>query len=194
MTDIFACGPDPAGYSYPAIGRTGQSIAPAMVITSSLRDIPQPYHGWGQAVDFSNGGDAGTPEMDAFARLLAVTYGPLSLELIHRCQNGEDIEWHNGVRSPGYFGEATMEAHRNHVHWAITNAGLAAYEGEAMTPEDRAYLDAKFKEVDDKLDQQFRIMQTAEDNNPLHLVSMTTLNRKLDALAQKAGVKWPWKK
>lgn len=124
---IFDCSADPAGYSYQNIVEAVAASDIGVPPSSSLRDIPQPYHGWGQAVDFSNGDDWGTPSMDALARWVAATYGPYCLEIIHVYQNGTTEEWKFGVKQPtGWYGWETLNGHKNHVHFAITNAGLAS--------------------------------------------------------------------
>lgn len=88
------------------------------------------YHLTGNACDFSNGGDSGTPEMDQFASWVASNYGPNSLEIIHVNQDGSTVEWKMGKQMPtGWYGAATLAMHKNHVHWAITNPGLSAAPG-----------------------------------------------------------------
>lgn len=85
------------------------------------------YHLTRNAVDWSNGGDAGTPAMDQFAAWVAANYGSVSLEIIHVNQDGSTVEWKNGTKqATGFYGQGTLAAHKNHVHWAITNNGLAA--------------------------------------------------------------------
>lgn len=101
---------------------------PLLFDTSDLRDVPQPFHGTGNAVDWGNDSPNGSPQQDAFAQWVAQKYGPYSLEIIHTYPNGEGIYWKYGqiVNGEGFYGDATVQAHRNHVHWAITNEGLAA--------------------------------------------------------------------
>lgn len=85
------------------------------------------FHLTGNAVDWSNGGDNGSPEMDKFAAWVAANYGPYSLEIIHVNQDGSTVEWKYGKAMPtGWYGQATLAQHKNHVHWAITNTGLQA--------------------------------------------------------------------
>lgn len=101
-------------------------MVPPLQDTSDFR-VGGPYHGTSNAVDWSNGDDAGTPEMDRFAAWVAANYGANSLEIIHVNQDGSTVEWKNGVQQPtGFYGQDTLSQHRNHVHWAITNAGLTA--------------------------------------------------------------------
>ena len=95
-----------------------EKVAPALQVTSSYRDSND-YHGQGKAVDFSNGGDAGTPEMMAFANWIADTWGANTLELIHspfarNIKDGQSVG--DGM---GFYGPGTMAQHRNHVHWAV---------------------------------------------------------------------------
>ncbi|WJJ10374.1 transglycosylase SLT domain-containing protein [Prescottella equi] len=85
---------------------------------SSYRDSPD-HHGAGKAADFSNGGAAGTPEMQALANFIADNYLGQTLELIHspfgrNIKNGQFVG--DGM---GYYGADLMAQHRNHVHWAV---------------------------------------------------------------------------
>ncbi|GAA4474182.1 hypothetical protein GCM10023094_09300 [Rhodococcus olei] len=90
---------------------------PGMSITSTFRDTND-LHGQGKAVDISNGGDAGTPEMDEAARFFYENYGSNLAELIHWPLNG----WQNiDEGQPFNFGEPTNSEHRNHVHIASHN-------------------------------------------------------------------------
>ena len=89
---------------------------PMMTITSTLRNTND-YHGQGLAVDFSNGTDT-TPQMQSAAQNLFSNYGKGLLELIHspfnhNVKHGKDVG--DGF---GFYGAATMNQHRNHVHVA----------------------------------------------------------------------------
>ncbi|MGX4711643.1 tape measure protein [Rhodococcus ruber] len=87
---------------------------PGMSITSTYRDTND-LHGRGLAVDFSNGGTAGTPQMKAAARFFHDNYGPMLAELIHWPLAG----WRNiDEGRPFDFGPATNDQHRDHVHVA----------------------------------------------------------------------------
>lgn len=87
---------------------------PGMEITSTYRDTND-LHGRGLAVDFSNGGTAGTPQMKAAARFFHDNYGPMLAELIHWPLAG----WRNiDEGRPFDFGPATNDQHRDHVHVA----------------------------------------------------------------------------
>ena len=87
---------------------------PGMSITSTYRNTPD-LHGAGQAVDFSNGGNAGTPQMKAAARFFHDNYAPMLAELIHwPLQGWQNIK--NGA--PLNYGAVTNSQHRNHVHVA----------------------------------------------------------------------------
>lgn len=77
------------------------------------------YHARKNAVDFV-GSRAG---MVALARWIQKNYGPYTLELIHSAEGGINV--HNGV-FPYKYGSAVTQEHYDHVHWAITNSGLAA--------------------------------------------------------------------
>lgn len=87
---------------------------PGMEITSTYRDTND-LHGRGLAVDFSNGGTAGTPQMKAAARFFHDNYAPMLAELIHWPLAG----WRNiDEGRPFDFGPATNDQHRDHVHVA----------------------------------------------------------------------------
>ena len=87
---------------------------PGMTITSTHRNTAD-LHGQGKAVDFSNGGNAGTPEMKAAARFFYDNYAPMLAELIHWPLAG----WQNVDEGRPYdFGAGTNSEHRNHVHVA----------------------------------------------------------------------------
>lgn len=87
---------------------------PGMTITSDYRNTAD-LHGQGKAVDFSNGGNAGTPQMKAAARFFYDNYAPMLAELIHWPLAG----WQNIDEGRPYdFGPATNAGHRNHVHVA----------------------------------------------------------------------------
>ncbi len=101
-------------------------LCPPLIDTSDYRP-GGPYHGTSNATDWSNGGDAGTPEMDQFAAWVASNYGAYSLEIIHVNRDGSTVEWKNGVKqATGFYPQATLAQHKNHVHWAIANPGLEA--------------------------------------------------------------------
>lgn len=86
------------------------------------------YHGTGNACDFSNGGDAGTPEMDRFAAFW-MQYAPYLLELIHTNQGGPPysgtyVKLGQVVDGAAFYGLSLELQHRNHVHVAATNHGI----------------------------------------------------------------------
>lgn len=101
--------------------------------TSDLRPFSDgySYHFTGNAVDFGDDEPNGSPQQTAFADWIAHRFGPQSLEIIHLNADGSYVTWKNGqaVAGAAFYGEPTMQAHRNHVHWAITNAGLQAVLG-----------------------------------------------------------------
>ncbi|WP_052060117.1 hypothetical protein [Rhodococcoides fascians] len=102
--------------------RIVDSKFPGMQLTSGLRYTDNGYHSKGMAADFSNGGDAGTPEMKALAGFIADNYAPDTIELIHspfdRNIGGGGFVG-DGM---GFYGGGTMSEHRNHVHWAVKQA------------------------------------------------------------------------
>jgi hypothetical protein len=85
------------------------------------------FHALGEAVDFSDGGDAGTQQMDAGAAAW-LQYYPFLLELIHVNQDGSMIGVKNGqiVDALSFYGAPTMAQHKNHYHVAATRAGIKA--------------------------------------------------------------------
>ncbi|CDZ89059.1 hypothetical protein ACQR3W_22075 [Rhodococcus ruber] len=86
---------------------------------SGLRFTDDGYHSKGMAGDFSNGGDAGTPEMKAFANYVADEYQNRTLELIHSPFNRNINDYKDVGDGFGFYGAGTMNQHRNHVHWAV---------------------------------------------------------------------------
>lgn len=86
---------------------------------SGLRFTDDGYHSKGMAADFSNGGDAGTPEMKAFAHYIADEYQNRTLELIHSPFDRNINNYQSVGDGYGFYGAGTMDQHRNHVHWAV---------------------------------------------------------------------------
>ncbi|OHD15058.1 MAG: hypothetical protein A2Y38_25950 [Spirochaetes bacterium GWB1_59_5] len=86
---------------------------------SGLRFTDDGYHSKGMAGDFSNGGDAGTPEMKAFASYVADEYQNRTLELIHSPFDRNINNYKDVGDGFGFYGAGTMNQHRNHVHWAV---------------------------------------------------------------------------
>ncbi|WP_280393035.1 transglycosylase SLT domain-containing protein [Nocardia wallacei] len=104
---------------------------PGMTLTSGARNTAD-YHGQGKAADFSNGADD-TPEMQRLASFIATNY-PNSLELIHspfsrNIKNGKVVG--DGIAT---YGAATMQQHRNHVHWAVASPVSAPQARQATEP------------------------------------------------------------
>ena len=86
-------------------------------LTSALRFTDRGNHSVGLATDWSNGGNAGTPQMKQLAKAVYDNF-PNSKELIHWPLAG----WQNLQNgAPKNFGEPTNSQHRNHVHWATSN-------------------------------------------------------------------------
>lgn len=106
-----------------------------LTVTNSIDYGAASYHGTGNAVDFSNGGDAGTPQMDAFAAWWE-GYAAYLLELIHVNQDGSMVGVKNGqiVDALQFYGAATMQQHHNHVHVAATLHGIQAAGAGGVTP------------------------------------------------------------
>lgn len=90
-----------------------------MQLTSSQRNGDSGFHGQGKAIDVSNGGDAGTPQMKSVANTIADTWGAKTLELIHSPFNKNIKNGKNVGDGMGLYGGGTMAGHRNHVHWAV---------------------------------------------------------------------------
>lgn len=83
------------------------------------------FHGQGLAVDFGGAGNGAIRDRvaDYWSR-----YSGSLLELIHRSDDGSRnwaVKRGKNV-GPGYYGEATMNEHRNHVHVAATEAAARA--------------------------------------------------------------------
>jgi len=91
---------------------------PGMKLSSGYREGDPGYHGSGMAADFSNGGDAGSPEMLGLANFIADNYMPDTLELIHSPFNRNIKDGQNVGDGVSTYGDE-MPKHRDHVHWAM---------------------------------------------------------------------------
>lgn len=94
---------------------------PSLQLTSGLRFTDSGYHSKGQAADFSNGSSS-TPEMQGLAAFIADNYAPQTVELIHDPFNANIGAGQNVGDGYGFYGAGTMAEHRNHVHWAVSEA------------------------------------------------------------------------
>ena len=130
-------------FSVPGIGSVGgvDSFTPmarghGLTMTSGNRPGDKGWHGVNRARDYSNG-TGPTPQMMAFARFLASSYGSNLKELIYT-PLGFSIN--NGQRVPPY----ARAGHYNHVHVAYAmGAGTPAFfssQREAMAWENKATL------------------------------------------------------
>jgi hypothetical protein len=94
------------------------------VLTSAYRAGANDYHGKGQAIDVSFGGNPQS-RLIPLAAWIAQNF-PNSTELIHNpngsIKNGKQVP-------PSFWGLATWLAHMNHVHWAMTPEALAGAGG-----------------------------------------------------------------
>lgn len=120
----------------------------AMTLTSAYRPGDPGHHGAAQAIDVSNGGDAGTPEMNSVAKYMYENYGAALAELIHWPLAG----WENIDEGRAFdFGSATNEQHRNHVHIAsrnVLNDKVGGPAGSAASPEQqRSFLHEKIDQL-----------------------------------------------
>ena len=93
-----------------------RSVFPDAILTSATRTVMTEghpdFHNAGKAIDISG------PSMGRIASWIAANY-PGSLELIHspfgrNIKNGKNVG--DGV---GYYGQGLMNAHADHVHWAL---------------------------------------------------------------------------
>ena len=132
MTD-FAYGDGIGTVSVPAIlafaKRSGINLTP----TQTNPPGSGAFHGTGNAVDFSNGGDSGTPEMDRFAAYW-LGYAPYLLELIHVNQDGTGTYVKYGKVVDASFYSSVLFQHHNHVHVAATNHGIMAAQAGGAAP------------------------------------------------------------
>jgi hypothetical protein len=130
-------------FSVPGMGSVGgvDSFTPmarghGLTMTSGNRPGDRGWHGVNRARDYSNG-TGPTPQMMAFARFLASSYGSNLKELIYT-PLGFSIK--NGQRVPPY----ARAGHYNHVHVAYAmGAGTPAFfssQREAMAWENKATL------------------------------------------------------
>lgn len=128
-----AGGGGPVGPGRPNIDTSGMTIQESMIavvkakfpmiqVTSTTRNEPGSYHDVGsrKAVDFSNGGDAGTPEMYQLAKFIFETYLHQTHELIHYYWEHNIGDMQDVGRGGSYYSSGTMNQHRNHVHWAMS--------------------------------------------------------------------------
>jgi hypothetical protein len=83
-------------------------------LTSAERYTDTGFHAQMKATDWSNGGNAGTPEMKKLASAIHMNF-PSSAELIHWPLAGWQNIWEG---QPHNYGAGTNAEHRNHVHWA----------------------------------------------------------------------------
>jgi TP901 family phage tail tape measure protein len=122
----FAVDPKLNGMTYKTLDGIRAKLFPGSVMTSGYRpgntspSGGRDFHNMGMAIDIGvpgNSQDRLMPIADQLAR-----YFPNSTELIHN-PNGS-IK--NGKAVPGSFwGASTWNAHKDHVHWAMTAAALA---------------------------------------------------------------------
>ncbi|QDH92460.1 tape measure protein [Gordonia phage Dmitri] len=91
-------------------------VAPALQLTSGVRNEPGSFHNTGQAGDFSNGSSP-TREMLGFAQYMAANYKPMIAELIYHdpAFSGQQID--EGQTVPDSF-FANAGYHGNHTHIA----------------------------------------------------------------------------
>lgn len=123
----------PENYSVTEIIATAQESGllgsdPLLRDTSDLRPFSQgfSYHFTGNAVDFGDDQGDGSPQQTALAAWIWLHFKLYTLELIHlnadgsyhAIKFGQDVDY-------SFYGDEEMQAHRNHVHWAITKEGLA---------------------------------------------------------------------
>jgi SLT domain-containing protein/phage-related protein len=97
-----------------------RELQPSMQLTSSYRSTND-YHGQGKAVDVSNGTDS-TPQMRDLTRSVHDTWGRDTLELIHSPSQFNIKDGRGVGDGMSFYGSGTMNAHRNHVHWAVARA------------------------------------------------------------------------
>ncbi|QIS16593.1 glycoside hydrolase family protein [Nocardia arthritidis] len=112
-----------------------QEKFPELQMTSGLRFTDNGFHPRGQAADFSNvgAGEDGSPAMDALANWIADNYKDETVQLIHRpfgrnigydwksetdksATDGKTLDVGDGTN---FYGDSTMDQHRDHVHWAV---------------------------------------------------------------------------
>lgn len=116
-------------------------VAPALQLTSGVRNEPGSFHNTGQAGDFSNGSSP-TREMLAFAQYMAANYKPMIAELIYHdpAFSGQQIDEGQTVpdsffANAGYHGNHTHIAARQPLPWPPpTQAPAQAPAPDATTP------------------------------------------------------------
>lgn len=100
------------GERFPMLLQGGQPF-------SGLRFTDSGYHSKGMAADFSNGGDAGSPEMQQLAGWIAANWTDRTIQLIHSPFNHNIGDRKFVGDGMGFYGASEMANHRNHVHWAV---------------------------------------------------------------------------
>lgn len=100
------------GERFPMLLQNGQPF-------SGLRFTDSGYHSKGMAADFSNGGDAGSPEMQQLAGWIAANWTDRTIQLIHSPFNHNIGDRKFVGDGMGFYGASEMANHRNHVHWAV---------------------------------------------------------------------------
>ncbi|MFC9995755.1 transglycosylase SLT domain-containing protein [Nocardia sp. NPDC127526] len=104
---------------------------PMMTMTSGIRNEPGSYHHTGQAADFSNGDDRGTPEMKQLAAWIAANFRSKTAELIHSPFN-HNIKDGQYVKPGEVYDTGTLNQHKNHVHWALSQTLDGDILGKAL--------------------------------------------------------------
>ena len=122
-----------------------RQVAPALQLTSGVRNEPGSFHNTGQAGDFSNG-SAPTPEMLSFANYMADNYRAQLAELIYHDDRFSGRQVDEGQFVPDSF-FANAGDHTNHVHLAA-HQPLGAPTGGGAAPIQDVQLSAESSRED----------------------------------------------
>lgn len=103
-----------------------------LTMTSGYRPGDDGWHGQNRARDYSNS-TGPTPQMLAFAKFMAASYGSKLKELIYT-PLGFGIK--NGQKVPNSFYAGVLAGHYNHVHVAMKDGGYVKRTGWALVGEE----------------------------------------------------------
>ncbi|QKY80017.1 tape measure protein [Gordonia phage Doggs] len=156
-------------------------VAPALQLTSGVRNEPGSFHNTGQAGDFSNGSSP-TREMLAFAQYMVANYKPMLAELIYHdpAFSGQQVDEGQTVpdsffANAGYHGNHTHIAAREPLPWpppTQTPAPAPAPGATTPAPETTTYPDPT--------------AQTPESSQPVEQLPGDSISKLAGGVAQAA--------
>jgi hypothetical protein len=105
-------------------GVTGLSVTSTLRPGDKTPSGNTSYHSWGNAIDVAGP----INKMDDYANFLKARYSPVIMELIHLGPNfpASAGVWNGAAHQ---YDAGLLEDHRNHVHIAMTQAGILHVRG-----------------------------------------------------------------